>query len=103
MTEMQADSETRRTLAPGDFAVSKRGRDRGRMFIVTGICGPNFVLIADGRLRKIEKPKKKKLKHVSYAGDRCPGYETLTNRGTAAAIKRFCTSGGGCITNIEKE
>ena len=100
MTGMRTDSEARRAIAPGDFVVSRCGRDGGRLFIVTGLCGSEYALIADGKFRKVEKPKKKKLKHVSPAGGNCPGYATLTNRMAAEEIKRFLAPGGGCIINI---
>ncbi len=84
-------------IAPGSFVYSKRGRDSGRVFIVTGVCEPGCVLIVDGKLRKVEKPKKKKLKHVLYAGGEYAGYGTLTNRKSDAAIKQFCASVEGII------
>ena len=78
----------------GDFVVSLAGRDRGRTFIVTEVCGDGYVMIVDGKLRKVDKPKRKKLKHVSYAGGRCSeNVETLTNRKAAAEIRRFCELG----------
>ena len=42
---------------------SKCGRDKGRTFIVIDF-DEEFIYLADGDLRKLEKPKKKKLKHV---------------------------------------
>lgn len=47
----------------GRVAVSKAGRDKGRLFIILERDG-DHVLIADGKLRKIEKPKRKKLMHL---------------------------------------
>ncbi|MBU3146445.1 RNA-binding protein [Clostridium sp. CF012] len=35
-----------------------------RKFIVVGILNSEYVYIADGDLRKIEKPKKKKVRHL---------------------------------------
>lgn len=48
----------------GRIVYSKAGRDQGRSFLVVGQIDQNHVLVADGNLRKIEKPKKKKLKHL---------------------------------------
>lgn len=48
----------------GQLVISKAGRDKGRKFIVLGIIDKNHVYISDGDLRKVEKPKKKKLKHL---------------------------------------
>lgn len=48
----------------GQIVRSKAGRDKGRVFVVVGNADNMHVLIADGDLRKIEKPKKKKIKHL---------------------------------------
>ncbi len=45
------------------------GRDEGRYFIIYGIVDENYVLIVDGKTRKIAKPKKKKLKHLKLRGE----------------------------------
>ena len=50
----------------GRVAVATAGRDKGRRFAVIGTEGTEYVLLADGRLRKAEKPKRKKLKHVRF-------------------------------------
>ena len=39
------------------------GRDKGNMFVVVSV-EDNYVYIVDGSLRKVENPKKKKLKHI---------------------------------------
>lgn len=57
-------------LDRSQFVVSLAGRDRGRLFFVVDI-DPVFVYLADGKLRRVESPKKKKRKHVQFfsAGD----------------------------------
>ena len=47
-----------------DLVISVSGRDQNRIFMVTEILDSNYVLIADGMLRKLETPKKKKIKHL---------------------------------------
>lgn len=47
----------------GSIVTSTAGRDKGNYFIVVGI-EENYVYIVDGNIRKIERPKKKKLKHI---------------------------------------
>ena len=42
---------------------SKAGRDKGDFFIVLSADG-DYVYLANGELRKVDKPKKKKLKHL---------------------------------------
>ncbi len=55
----------------GLFAYSKCGRDRKRLFCVVDVIDEDFVLIADGKLHKIESPKKKRLKHLSFVEQEC--------------------------------
>ncbi|NLK67953.1 MAG: RNA-binding protein [Clostridiaceae bacterium] len=50
----------------GRFVYSRAGRDKGRLFIVVRIIDENFVAVADGDLRTIERPKKKRIKHLKY-------------------------------------
>lgn len=52
----------------GDVVLSKSGRDSGRVFVVCGIINDAFVLMTDGDLRKQDKPKKKRLKHLEPLG-----------------------------------
>lgn len=52
----------------GDLVISKSGRDCGRRFVVVEVIDDNYVNIANGSLRKIEKPKKKKIKHLDFFG-----------------------------------
>lgn len=50
--------------ALGRIVRSTAGRDCGKLLLVVGVEDENHVLLADGKLRTIEKPKKKKLRHV---------------------------------------
>ena len=54
----------RLTIIPGRVVLSTQGRDEGRYFIVLEVIDENFVLMADGLTRKIDHPKKKKIKHL---------------------------------------
>ena len=48
----------------GDIVYSRAGRDQGRYFLVIGLVDEQYVLIADGKLRRLETPKRKKVKHL---------------------------------------
>lgn len=48
----------------GMLACAKAGRDAGRYFIIKQIIDKEHVLIVDGEMRKLENPKKKKIKHL---------------------------------------
>ncbi|KRQ87276.1 50S ribosomal protein L14e [Caloramator mitchellensis] len=53
-------------IALGQLVHSRAGRDKNRYFIIVGLLDENYVLIADGDLRKFSKPKKKKIKHLVF-------------------------------------
>lgn len=53
----------------GQVVRSKAGRDKGRYFIVVALEDEQYAFIADGVLRKVENPKKKKLKHLDITND----------------------------------
>ena len=48
----------------GRVVRSTAGRDCGKLLLVVGIEDENHLLLADGGIRTLEKPKKKKLRHV---------------------------------------
>ena len=50
-------------ISKSDIIESLAGRDKGKFFYVMDV-EDNYVLIADGKGRKLENPKRKKLKHV---------------------------------------
>ena len=47
----------------GQVVYSKNGRDKGKIFIVVSLEG-EYVFLADGQLRPLNKPKKKKARHT---------------------------------------
>jgi len=50
-------------MNPGQIVFSKRGRDKGRAMIVLFVGG-EYAYLVDGKYRTLEKPKKKKAKHI---------------------------------------
>lgn len=51
----------------GDMVMSLCGRDKGRYLIVIAVDGDR-VIVCDGKSRKAEAQKKKKIKHVKFLG-----------------------------------
>jgi len=66
----------------GHLVVSLAGRDKGIICAVVGNSDDEgYVYIADGKIRKVENPKKKKLKHLKpIAQAPVIPTERLTNR-----------------------
>jgi len=74
-----------------DIVISLNGRDTGKRFIVIETDG-EYSLIADGKGRRYEKPKRKKNKHLmfedkadSLIANKLAGGEKITNN----EIRRF--------------
>lgn len=53
------------SLKRGQLVISKAGRDRFRMFLVQEVIDEDYVLLVDGKLRPLEKPKRKKIRHLA--------------------------------------
>jgi large subunit ribosomal protein L14e len=54
----------------GQLVFSRAGRDAGRPFVVVGVCDQRHVLVADGDLRPLARPKRKNVRHLAMAGAR---------------------------------
>ena len=51
-------------IVKGRVVIAKAGRDKGRAFVVTEIIDDRTVLIADGKSRPLERPKRKNVLHL---------------------------------------
>jgi ribosomal protein L14E/L6E/L27E len=47
------------------MAWSKAGRDKGKRYIIVETLDDRYVLVCDGVLRTLDRPKKKKMMHLS--------------------------------------
>lgn len=52
-------------IARSDIVKSIAGRDKGKLFFVLDTDG-EFLLLADGKTRRLERPKRKKRKHTVF-------------------------------------
>ena len=53
-------------VARSDIVQSIAGRDKGKLFFVLDVEG-EYLLLADGKVRRLESPKRKKRKHALLA------------------------------------
>ena len=53
-------------VARSDIVKSIAGRDKGKFFFVMDVEG-EYLLLADGKIRRLESPKRKKRKHAAFA------------------------------------
>ena len=56
----------------GIAVIPKMGRDKGRLCVVLYEMDADFVWIADGRTHTIDRPKKKRRKHLMPVGYELP-------------------------------
>ena len=75
----------------GKIVKSKAGHDKGQLFVISGVSDieNGYVFIADGKSRRIEKPKKKKLKHLILLDESLEADEDFTNKKIREAIKKL--------------
>lgn len=66
----------------GQIVISRAGRDSGKTFVVIKVIDDMYVQISDGDLRRIEKPKKKKIKHLVSNGDKAESLQEKLNNNT---------------------
>ncbi|MEN1762141.1 MULTISPECIES: KOW domain-containing RNA-binding protein [Anoxynatronum] len=55
-------------LQIGQVVRSIQGRDKGRYLVVIDVLDETHALLVDGKLRRLDRPKKKKSKHFVSAG-----------------------------------
>ena len=68
-------------ISPGFVVFSKKGRDKGRCFVVLYSVDAEFVMICDGETRKLDHLKKKRRKHLTACPVECPGILELYGKG----------------------
>lgn len=78
----------------GSVVRSLCGRDRKRVFLIVGICsdGTGRVLVADGNLHTLEKPKKKNLAHLAVlaaAGEEETSFHMSSDSEICSYLKRY--------------
>lgn len=66
-------------MTAGMVVRSVAGRDKGRLHVVIA-ADDEFALIADGKWRKIQSPKRKKLKHIQPLDGICIEIQNVTNK-----------------------
>ena len=79
----------------GEFVYVRAGRDKGKCFIILS-CDDTFMYICDGKRRKVEKPKMKSIKHLSFTGEfdelvskKLNGNDKPTNNEVKREISKF--------------
>lgn len=74
-------------IAMGSVVIAKAGRDKGKAFVVTQVLSDREVLIADGKSRPIERPKRKNIIHLQATATTVDC--VTTNRQLRIFLKNF--------------
>ena len=92
----------------GDIVCSRCGRDVGGIFIILD-TEEEYLYLADGKSRRVEKPKRKKSKHVEFraVGDgplfvRLRQGDALTNRQVRQILTPFTLTDSPEQTDIDQ-
>ena len=75
-------------LSLGQIVRSKSGRDANRFMIVVGFSD-DMVLVADGKERPLEKPKRKNYKHIAITQTVLEKELYKTNRSLRHALMNY--------------
>lgn len=78
-------------IAQGTVVIAKAGRDKGRAFAVIQILDDRTALIADGKSRPLERPKRKNLIHLQATGTSVDCI--TTNRQLRIFLSKFSQEG----------
>ena len=82
-------------IAPGMIVRSKAGRDQERFYVVLAVEG-GYALIADGKRRRAEQPKRKNPRHLSPTRTTVALTEADTNPKLRRLLKPF-NEGAGAV------
>ena len=83
----------------GCFAFSLAGHDKGSIYVITDM-DDTYVYLADGRLKTVDNPKKKRHKHIQpvkkkadyFTEDMTDGVDVrFTDEQVKRAIKLYCS------------
>lgn len=75
----------------GNFARSKAGHDKNKVYVIIEE-DDEYVYLADGELRKIDHPKKKKKKHIQLIYNRKLPEIKTQNEAIRRALKLYNNS-----------
>ncbi len=92
------------------LVTSRAGRDVDQHYLVCGVGGDGFVLLADGERRRLESPKRKNQRHlVAYElyaeelAEKAAAGGTVRNAEVRSALQRMLLEAGLAAVQPEAE
>jgi len=87
-------------IEKADVVIPLNGRDAGKPFIIVATENDEYSFLADGKGRRIEKPKRKKNKHIKllckvegHVAEKLTEGERVTNNEIRRALSEIVTHG----------
>jgi ribosomal protein L14E/L6E/L27E len=56
----------------GSIVISLKGRDSGNVYMVCKVIDADYLLLVDGKAKRLDCPKKKRIKHVKQTAMALP-------------------------------
>jgi len=88
-------------VSKGDIVLSRNGRDKGKALFVADV-DDDYVVLVDGKSRRLEHPKRKKRKHClflandgSRVSERLRAGERVANSDVRRALAAFHAGANG--------
>ena len=75
----------------GFIAISKAGHDKGHTYLIVK-SDDKYVYLSDGRIKKVDSPKKKKIKHIQVVKTDYSYGNNITDAVVVKGIKDFIKS-----------
>ena len=75
----------------GDIVQSRSGHDAKKNFVVIATLNESYVLIADGKSRKLDSPKQKNVKHVKLIEKARDGEAYVDDKSIAQKLAKLET------------
>ncbi len=75
-------------ICKGSLVYSRAGRDKGELFLVLKVEN-GYVYLTDGDLRRVSKPKKKKILHINKTNKVLEVNDNMTDSDVKKALQEF--------------
>ncbi|MBQ8740267.1 MAG: KOW domain-containing RNA-binding protein [Clostridia bacterium] len=70
----------------GKIVISRSGRDKDKKMVIVAET-ENYLLVCDGKERRLERPKRKNPKHLQFTDFSLKPHQFETNRALRKALK----------------
>lgn len=84
----------------GQIVESRAGHDTGRRYLLVSAVGKDFVLVSDGKLRPLDNPKCKRVKHLRYIGESAEAASAIARGALDDAAVRKAIASASEKTNL---